>query len=442
MKLSMLLKAGLVIDPTNQLESTCDLRLVDGQITEIGPSLKPMANEDVFDASGLFVSTGFIDLHTHLRDFAQSDREDIESGTHAAACGGYTTVVAMANTDPPIDNVAMLSLLAHNIEEKACIEVLPVACVTRQMSGCDLTDMDSLAQLGAIAFSDDGMPISNLAVLRRALEYARLADRLIISHAEDKDLSGLGTMHEGLESTKLGLPAIPYAAETAAIAREIEVVRLTGCRLHIAHVSSADAVELIRTARLQGLPITADVTPHHLTLTAADIKDFDTAYKMNPPLRDATDQAALIAGLQDGTLDAIATDHAPHTNLDKSMPFDKAPFGVIGLETAFPLTFEKLVVTGHMTRLAYFALLTTNPAKVLGLPQPSIRVGDAANLAILHPEHRWLYNTNQGHSKSENSPFNGRMLTGKVLLTIYNGKAVYKDNELIEARLNTAFVNQ
>ncbi|MBI4532357.1 MAG: amidohydrolase family protein, partial [Candidatus Melainabacteria bacterium] len=244
-----------------------------------------------------------------------------------------------------------------------------------------------------------------------------------------------GAIHEGKIATILGLPGLPHAAETACVAREIEVVRQTACRLHFAHISCKASVELIRAAKAAGVPVTAEVTPHHLALTVDDIKDYDTHYKMNPPLRTTEDQMALIAGLKDGTVSAIATDHAPHTALDKSQTFDDSPFGIIGLETAFSVTLEKLVLSGEMSKLAFIALLTTQPASILGLPYPSVRTSFPANLVVLNPQHRWLYKTSNGYSKSHNSPFDGRLLTGKNLMTIYNGKTVYKDNELTESRL-------
>ncbi len=437
MSASILIKGARLLDPASNVDQVLDVRIVDGDVTEIGSNLESNGGGQLLDATGLWVSPGFIDLHTHLRDFAQSDRETIETGTLAAAAGGYATVLAMANTEPPIDNAAILCQLMSKIDEHAHIEVLPVACVTKGMAGGELTNMVELSVAGAAAFSDDGMPVTNLAVLRRALEYAKLADRIIISHAEDKDLSQGGTIHECHVSTKLGLPGIPAAAESAAIAREIEVIRQTGGRLHFAHVSCARSVDLIRQARSDGLTITADATPHHLALTVDDSRAYDASYKMNPPLRTEKDRRALVAGLKDGTLDAIATDHAPHTSLDKSRPFDEAPFGVIGLETAFPLALEHLVVSGQLSPPEVIALFTSRAAAVLGLPQPSVKTGTQANLVVLHPQHAWTYDVKKGQSKSVNSPFHGRTLTGKSVMTVCRGKVVYKDSEVLSPRLNS-----
>jgi len=438
MTISVLVKGGLILDPSSAIKAVLDLRIVEGLIAAMGADLAPEADEEVLDASGLWITPGFIDLHTHLRDLGQADREDIDTGTKAAAAGGYTTVVAMANCEPPVDSAAILSLVLHKIESRAHIDVLPVACVTKSMAGLELTNMVELAEMGAAAFSDDGLPVSNLGLLRRALEYARLADRPIISHPEDKDLSALGVMHESQAATRLGLPGIPAASETAAVAREIEVVRQTGGRLHFAHISCAHSVELIRQAKAERLPVTADVTPHHLALTVEDIPGYDTAYKMNPPLRTKADQTALVAGLSDGTLDAIATDHAPHTKLDKDKPFDEAPFGVIGLETAFPVALARLVGSGKLPELEFIALFTSRAAAALGLPCPAVKVGSPADLAVFAPEHRWLYNASRGFSRSHNSAFNGQQLTGKSLITLYQGKAVYKDEQLLAGRLHSA----
>lgn len=422
----MLVKNGLLFDPAAGREYKSDVLIKDGDVVMIAPDIAADEDHAVCDAAGLWLAPGFIDLHTHLREIGQADREDIATGTAAAAAGGFTCVVAMANTEPPIDNSAILSLLLSKIEQKAKIDVLPVATVTKSMEGHELVNMVELADMGVAAFSEDGLPVSNLAVLRSALQYAKLASRVIISHAEDRDLSAGGAMHEGMPATRLGLPGIPSASEAACVAREIEVVRETLGRLHFGHISCAASIKLIAAAKADGLPVTADATPHHLCLTADDITAFDTSYKMNPPLRTPADQKALIEALKDGTLDAIATDHAPHTDLDKQKPFDQAPFGVIGLETAFSVCYERLVKTGQLSPLAFISLLTNKPAAVLDLPEPGITAGQRANLVIIDPEMRWLYDATKGFSKSHNSPFHGKHLFGKVLLTISQGEIVYR----------------
>lgn len=443
----VLIQNGLLLSPAHEgekeIDQKLDLRIANGVIVEIGNNLQPDSQECVINGEGLWISPGFIDLHTHLRDFAQAEREDIFSGTRAAACGGYTTVMAMANTDPPLDNTLMLSRMKQLIAERACIEVLPVACVTKNMAGAELTNMVELWELGAAAFSDDGMPISNLAVMRRALEYAQIVDAMIISHAEDKDLSGGGCMNESTTATRLGLAAIPAASESACVAREIEVLRQCGGRLHFAHVSTAASVALIAKAKSEDLKVTADATPHHIVLTDEDVKDYDSSYKMNPPLRSQHDQEALIKALSDGTIDIIATDHAPHTRSDKAKTFDQAPFGITGLETAFALVFSRLVTERKFSKLKLVELLSTRPAAILGREKRGITKGAPANLAVLDPQLKWTYDATQGFSKSQNSPFHGQQLTGKNIATMYGGRLVYQDqpqihNRFVQNRLVTS----
>lgn len=417
----LLIKNGLVLPSEKQQ----DLRIKDGTIIELGNNLEAAKAEKLIDAAGMLIAPGFIDMHTHLRDLGQQDKETIASGTKAAAAGGFTTVLTMANTEPVIDNVAILAFYKQKIRDQAVIEVLPAAAVTKGLQGKELSDMAGLADNGAIAFSDDGMPIQNLAVLRRALEYARLTGNIIISHAEDRDLSAGGIVHESAAATNLGLAGIPWAAETAAIAREIEIVRLTGSPYHFTHLSCAGSVKLIRQAKEDGLPISADVTPHHLSLSVDDIGNYRTCCKMNPPLRSAEDLEAIIEGIKDGTIDAIATDHAPHTDLEKEQTMAAAPFGIIGLETAFALTYQKLVREAGLSNERFFRLLTSNPARILQLPEPKIKAGEKANLAIINPAFSWKYDSQQGFSRAHNSPFYGRPLYGKVMFTIFQGNIVF-----------------
>lgn len=433
---SVLVKGATVIDPSAGIDERRDVRITGGVVTAIDKTLDAKENERVLQADGLWLCPGLIDIHTHLRDLGQKDKEDISTGTRAAAAGGFTTVVAMANTDPPVDNASTLSVLLNRIEERAEIEVLPVATVTKGLQGLELTNMVELAEMGAVAFSDDGMCISNLAVLRRALEYVRMTGRCIISHAEDKDLTAGGSLQECGATSACGIRGIPAASETAAVAREIEIVRLTKTPYHFTHLSCAGSVELVRRAKHDGLPVTADVTPHHLALSVNDIEPFDSNFKMKPPLRLSTDQAALIAGLKDGTIDAIATDHAPHTRMEKATTLEEAAVGIIGLETAFPLCNEKLVVSGAITRTQLISLFTTKPAQVLNLPMPSIEVDLPADLTLIDPNFHWTYDPRAGASKSHNSPFGGRLMTGKAVMTIYRGKTVYRDESYLSRRNN------
>jgi dihydroorotase len=421
---SFLLKDILLVDPATSTEKRADVLVVNGRIAEAAKDAT--TNYPVIDAYKLWLVPGLIDMHSHLRDFAHSDKETIESGTKAAAAGGFTTVLAMANSDPPLDSPALLAVLLKKIEENACIEVLPACCVTREMQGQELTNMVELASLGAAAFSDDGKPIMNLEVLRRALEYSKLTGKIIISHAEDSNLSAGGVMHKSAQAVKLGLPMYSGSAESAAIAREIEVARETRQRLHFAHVSTARSVSLIRAAQAAGVRITGDVTPHHLTLSVDDITEYNSSFKMNPPLRSKEDMIALAQALADGTLCAIATDHAPHTRLEKQACFDCAPLGVLGLETAVPLTLESLVHNKKMPTSKFIALLTTGPAKILGIPEPKLQPG-CANFVIIDPQHKWTYKAKEGNSRSSNSPYDGRELTGKVVATVYKSSLVYQD---------------
>lgn len=427
---NILIKNGLIIDPLEQQEIKEDIRIEGGQIVERGPALNAVLDEEVIDAHGCWVAPGLIDMHTHMRDLGQKDKEDLHSGTRAAAAGGFTTVVAMANTEPVLDSGTTLSLYLQKIARDAVIEVLPVASVTRGLQGQELTNMVELAELGAIAFSDDGKPVQNLVVLRRALQYVKLTGRVIISHAEDLDLAGGGAMHEGIVSTTLGLQGITYASETVAVARELEMVRLTRSPYHFTHVSCAPSVEKIRRAQAEGLPVTADVTPHHLALNVDLLTDYDTNLKMNPPLRAKKDQDALVAGIVDGTITAIATDHAPHTNLEKSLPFPVAPFGVTGLETAFPVAYQALVLNKHISRLKLLELLTLGPARILSLPLPSLSVGSNANICIIDPDLNWSYDARHGFSRSHNSPWHLKELKSKVMCTIYRGDIVFQAQQL------------
>lgn len=430
----MLIKHCLIFDhcPDSQdAEPTAkDVRTDGGTIIEIAENLKPLSGETVFDGSGLWILPGFIDIHTHLRDLGQTAKEDVASGTLCAATGGYTTVVAMANTVPPIDNVTTFNQLLSLINERAVIKVLPIATVTKGMAGKELTEMALLSELGAVGFSDDGLPVTNLAVLRRALEQARAIGTLVISHPEDKDLSGPGSMNESPYATIKGLAGVPAASEAACIAREIEVVRLTRAPLHFAHVSAQASVKLIERAKQDGLPVTADTTPHHLTLTDSEIPGFDANYKMNPPLRSKADQEALVAALKTGILDAIATDHAPHTEAEKERGFAAAPCGVIGLETAFALCLERLTDNANgankMTRRAVIKKFTAEPARILGLPAPEIKEGADACFSLFDPHCHWTYNARKESSRSHNSPFNNRLIKGRTMLTIYAGKIAHQ----------------
>lgn len=429
----MLLKNVLVIDPSRHLENQCDIRVSGNEIIEHGKDLAASPGEETIDCTGLWVVPGMIDLHTHMRDLGQKDKEDLHTGSRAAAAGGFTTVVAMANTEPPLDSGMVLAMYLQRIKDNAVIDVLPVACVTKGMKGEELTNMVELADMGAIAFSDDGVTIQNMAVLRRAMEYVQLTGRTIISHAEDRDMVEGGVITEGIVSTRMGLQGRPAAAEAVAVARELELVRLMNVPYHFTHLTTARAVDLIRQAKSEGLPVTADVTPHHISLSVDAICHYDTNLKMNPPLRLEMDRKALIDGLVDGTIDAIATDHAPHTRLEKSGMFAECPVGMIGLETAFAVCSQELLET--LGRLKFFSLFTINPARILDLPESTLRASSPATFTVIDPKAEWIYDPTRGASRSRNSPYKNRQFTGKVVMTVNKGNRVYEDLAFKEKRL-------
>lgn len=428
----LILKNVLAIDPSRKLESKCDVRISGDEIVEHGKDLAASHGEEIVDATGLWMVPGLIDMHTHMRDLGHKDKEDLHTGSRAAAAGGFTTVVAMANTDPPLDSGSIFSLYLQRIKSSAVIDVLPVACVTKGMRGEELTNMVELADMGAVAFSDDGVTIQNMAVLRRAMEYVQLTGRTIISHAEDKDMVEGGVITEGIVSTRMGLQGRPASAEAVAVARELELVRMTNAPYHFTHMTTGRAVELIRQAKKDGLPVTADVTPHHISLCVDSITDYDTNLKMNPPLRLQSDRHALIEGLADGTIDAIATDHAPHTRLEKSGMFSECPVGMIGLETAYAISSSALLE--QLGKMKFFALLTVNPARILDLPEPSIRANSPATFTIINPELSWIYDPACGASRSSNSPYAHKQLKGKVVFTMHKGTRVFEDSSFREKR--------
>jgi dihydroorotase len=418
----MLLKNGTVYSADKngkikQLDKKqVDIRIANGVISDIGQNLAAEGNEETIDLAGLTVLPGLIDLHSHLRDFDQEDIEDFGTGTRTAAAGGFTTVVSMANTMPVRDNINALKDTLDRIKKVACIQVLPVAAVTKGLAGEELTNMVELSENGAVAFSDDGKPIMNMGLFRRALSYLGLTKSFIMSH-----------------STSLGLPCTPSASEAVAVAREIEVLRLQGGHLHFTHISAAPSIALIQKGRGEGLHITIDVTPHHLTLTDENIVSYDTNFKMNPPLRSNHDQEALLKAVVDGTIDAIATDHSPWTAFYKIRPFEDCPVGIIGFETAFPLMYETLVLSKLISFERLVELFTTGPAKILNIQETQIMPGKEANLAIFDLDEKWTYDVNKSLSKSRNSPFHGRKLIGKPVLTLYKGQIVFQDKHRFAA---------
>jgi len=422
---SICLRGGRVIDPVNGIDDQADVLIRDGQIVAVGADAEPDGGCETLDVSGKWVTPGFIDIHVHFREPGQEYKEDIASGTKAAAFGGFTGVCPMPNTKPPNDSRAVTELMVRRAQEVGTVRVYPIGAITKGLGGEVLSEIGELKEAGCVAVSDDGKPVMKSDVMRRALEYARGFGLPVIQHCEDTCLSHGGAMHEGEVSTRAGIRAQPAAAESAMVARDIELVELTGARYHVAHISAAESVRLVRDAKARGLPVTTEVTPHHLTLTDESCAGYDTNTKMNPPLRTSADVQACIEGLADGTIDCIATDHAPHSPVEKDVEFEQAAFGVIGLETAVPLTLE-LVRQGVLTPSQWVQRLAPEPARVLGLPGGSLTPGRPADVAVVDPEANWRCGIRDFRSKSTNSPFVGQELVGWVDLTLVNGQIVYR----------------
>jgi dihydroorotase len=425
----LLIKDGRIIDPSQKIDEVGSLLVAAGRISWRGKGEPPKADCEVLDASGLIVCPGLIDLHSHLREPGYEEKETIASGSRAAAQGGFTTICCMPNTNPPLDSQTAIEYIKATAEEEGVIRVLPIGCISKGRKGKELTEMGELAAAGVVAFSDDGEPALNSYIMRQALDYSRAFDLPITDHCEDTILTEGGQMNEGVVSAKLGLRGIPNAAEDIIVARDLALAQLTGGRIHIAHTTTEGAVELIRRAKEKGINVTAEVTPHHLTLTEERVIGYNTNAKVNPPLRTERDIEALIEGLNDNTIDIIATDHAPHTEGDKLCEFAKAPFGISGLETALG-SLMGLVHNQKLSLVTLIAKLTYEPAKILGEKQGklgTLAVGAPADVTIFDPDLEWVVDTKEFASKGKNTPLAGEKLKGKVIATIYQGKIVYKD---------------
>jgi dihydroorotase len=422
---TFLLRGGEILDPGGAGRARADVFVENGRIRAVGESPRVPEGTPIVDVRGCFVSPGFVDMHVHLREPGQEEKETIATGTLAAAAGGFTTVACMPNTSPPIDNQSTLEFVLKKALVAGHARVLPIAAITREQKGEAITEMAELAEMGAIGFSDDGFPVTSSGLLRRAMEYARALDRPIISHAEDLSLSDGGVMNEGALSVRMGLKGIPAESEELGVVRDILLSLRTGCRLHICHVSTAGAVDAIRRAKARGVPVTGEAAPHHFTLTEESVIGYRTAAKMNPPLRTGEDVEAVIAGLVDGTLDAIATDHAPHTAEEKEAEFDRAPFGIVGLETAIGLTVSELVEPGHLTLEGAVEKLSEAPRRILGLDAAAVEVDRRADLTVWNPSARWVVSPEEMLSRSCNTPFLGRTLVGRSVLTVADGKVTH-----------------
>jgi len=419
----MLIRGGRVLDPASELDARADVLIEDGRVAAVGPDLD-VRGAEVVEATGCWVAPGFIDLHTHLREPGQEYKEDLGSGGRAAVAGGFTSIACMANTDPVNDDPSVTEYILNRAKSDSPARVYPIAAATMGLQGEVMTEMSALREAGAVAFSDDGKTISDAGVMRRVLEYSTLVGMPVVVHAEDCSLRGAGVVNEGPVSTRLGLPGNPCLAEDILVARDLMLTRLTGARLHVAHISSAGAVDLVRRARETGLSVTAEVTPHHLTLTDEASLGYDTNTKMAPPLRSAADVAACRKALAEGVIDVIATDHAPHAVHEKEVEFTAAPPGVLGFETAYGVVMD-LVRENELTPLELVRRMSTNALRIVDIPGGSLAVGSPGDVAVLDPERRWTYDPAKGYSKSRNSPWAGHELTGRVVATVVDGRLVY-----------------
>ncbi len=421
---SLLIRGGRLVDPANALDQIADVLIRDGRVHAVGSSLAD-AGVPILDAAGLVVTPGLIDSHVHLREPGFEHKEDIASATAAAAAGGFTAVVAMPNTEPPPDSPAALRDFYRRCSA-AQTRVYAIACITRGRSGAELAPLAELAAAGAVAFSDDGDPVGSSVLMRDALRRSRECGRPIFPHEEVKALTAGGCMHDGDVSARLDVRGMPAAGEEDMVARDIELVRETGGTLHVAHISTAGTVELIRRAKADGLPVTCEVLPHHFILTDEAVAAQGSAAKMSPPLRTAADVRAMLEGLRDGTIDAISTDHAPHTEEEKALPLEEAPFGIVGLETALGLTMTYLVEAGVLNLSEAVARWTCRPASILGLPGGRLSAGDIGDATLIDPQMSWRVDPTSFRSKSANTPFGGYVLRGKAVATVVGGSVVYR----------------
>lgn len=418
--MNLIIRGGRIVDPASGRDEVADLAIAGGNIVA-----SPAANSFEFDATGLVVAPGFIDMHVHLREPGGEYAETIETGARAAAAGGFTSICCMPNTTPVNDNATVTSYIVERARHAAVVNVWPIGAITKGSEGVELATIGSMKDAGIVAISDDGRPVMNARVMRRAMEFARSLDLTVINHCEDLHLSAGGDMHEGVHSARLGLRGIPSASEDVMVARDIILADLTGARYHVAHLSARHSVSMVAAAKSRGLPVTAETTPHHMLLTDERLSSYDSNFKMKPPLRSRADVDAIVAGLVSGAIDAIATDHAPHAGSEKMREFESCPFGIIGLETAVGLAFECLVNPGHISLSRMIELFTTGPAGVLRLNRGTLAQGAVGDVTILNPAREWTYDVNKSQSKSRNSPFHGRSFRGAAVATVVRGKIVY-----------------
>lgn len=426
--MKLLIQNGHLIDPAVPENTGKSILIEDGKVVAwLDHSDGVPEGAEVFDASGLLVAPGFIDMHVHLREPGQEHKETIASGCTAAAAGGWTSVCPMPNTTPVNDNAAITRYMIEQAEHAGVANVFPIGAITKSSDGSELAEMGEMKAAGAVAVSDDGRPVPNAGIMRRAMQYAKDFDLPVIDHCEDKSLSKGGVMHEGRVSLLLGLKGMPALAEDLDAVRDIILAKETGAHIHIAHVSTKGAIEAVRRAKNDGINVTCEVTPHHFTLTDKAVEGYDTNYKMAPPLRGEEHVEAVIEGLRDGTIDAIATDHAPHHHDEKALEFDRAPFGITGLETAIGLSFKELIEKGVVGLERLVELCSTNPARIFKLEgRGTLKPGSIADITIIDPDLKWTYRNADSVSRSKNSPFDGWDFTGRAVATFVNGKLAYK----------------
>src|SRR5580658_3343192 len=421
----LIIRNGRVMDPASGLDAIRDVAIEDGLIAAIGQNIDAGGAHEL-DATGLIVAPGFIDMHVHLREPGFEHAETIESGSRAAAAGGFTSICCMPNTKPINDSVTVTSYIVERARRSAVVNVFPIGAITKGSEGVELAAIGGMKAAGAVAISDDGRPVMNSRVMRRAMEFAKSYDLPVIDHCEDLNLSAGGDMHEGAKSVRLGLRGIPAAAEDVMVARDLVLAQLTGARYHVAHISTRYAVAMVEYARQHGLPVTCETTPHHFALTDDDMAPYDSNYKMKPPLRACCDRDAVTEGIVSGAIGAIATDHAPHPGSEKMQEFESCPFGIIGLETAIALTIEKLVHPGKIALSRMVELFTTGPESVMRLGRGKLAPNAPGDVTIFSPDVSWTYDVNQSFSRSRNSPFDGRTFRGGPVATIVNGEFAWQ----------------
>ncbi|MEE2822759.1 MAG: dihydroorotase [Acidobacteriota bacterium] len=421
----ILLKGGTVVDPSQQLVRKLDLLVDKGKIASLG-KIQAKKSWDIVDASGWVVCPGFIDMHVHLREPGREDKETILSGSQAAAAGGFTSIACMPNTDPVNDSEAITRFIIDRARQVALVNVFPAGAITKGSKGQELAEIGAMVKAGIVAITDDGNPVENNQIMRRALEYSRIFDVLVIDHCEDRQLASGGHMNEGSAATRLGLYGLSRVAEELDVARDVILGRITGGRIHIAHISTQESLFWVRQAKKQGIDVTCEVTPHHFILTDNDIKNYDTNFKMYPPLRTASDVENIIKAISDGTIDCIATDHAPHTSLEKEMPFQEAANGIIGMETAVALAWEFLIRREIVSISRLVELFSINPNRILKLGRGTLAEGAIADVTVIDPDAEMVVDVNEFRSMSRNCPFHGWKLHGVPVMTIVRGKPVFR----------------